>query len=60
MYITDQEHVASTTTKNRRTLDVDELLRDASTLDNTISSVVNKVRLLTIERMELFSFVDCA
>ena len=46
--------------KNRRTLDVDELLRDASTLDNNLSSVVNKVGLFTIERMELFSCVDCA
>ncbi len=46
--------------KNRRTLDVDELPRDASTLDNNISSVVNKVGLLTIERIELFSCVDCA
>ena len=46
--------------KNRRTLDVDELLCDASTLDNSISSVVNKVGLLTIERIELFSCVDCA
>ncbi len=46
--------------KNRRTLDVDELLCEASTLDNSISSVVNKVGLLTIERIELFSCVDCA
>ena len=46
--------------KNRRTVDVADLLFDASTLDNSISSVVNKVGLLTTERMELFSCVDCA
>ena len=46
--------------RNRRTLDVDDLFRDASTIDNNISSVVNKVGLLTIEIMELFSCVDCA
>jgi hypothetical protein len=46
--------------KNRRTVGVDESLCDASTLDNSISSVVNKVGLLTTERMELLSFVDCA
>ena len=45
--------------KNRRTVDVADLLFDASTLDNSISSVVNKVGLLTTERMELFSCVDC-
>jgi len=46
--------------KNRRTVDVVDLLLDASTLDNNISSVVNKVGLFTTERMELFSCVDCA
>ncbi len=46
--------------KNCRTVDVADLLFDASTLDNSISSVVNKVGLLTTERMELLSCVDCA
>jgi len=45
--------------RNCRTVDVDDSLFDATTLDNNISSVVNKVGLLTIERMELFSCVDC-